>query len=89
MMHHVCMTDLPDHSGNVRADVAANVRAELARQRKPQKALREHLGISRVTMHRRITGQSPFDADELVGIAEFLDIPIGTLFQTQATEASA
>lgn len=65
-------------------DVAGNVRAELARQRRPQHALQERLGISRTSMHRRMTGQSQFDARELVIIAEFLGVEVGEIFRRAA-----
>lgn len=69
-------------------DVPAFVRAELARQRKSQQALQERLGHSRTTMHRSLSGQRPFDADELVQIADFLGVTVGDLFGERA-EASA
>jgi transcriptional regulator with XRE-family HTH domain len=69
------------------SDVAANVRAELARQRKPQRELQQHLGISRVTLYRRLSGESPFDVDELRRIAELLNVSVSDLLGD--TKASA
>lgn len=69
-------------------DVAGVVRAELARQRKQQKSLRELLGISRTSMHRRMTGEAQFDAQELVIIANYLGLSIADLFPA-ASAASA
>lgn len=70
-------------------DVAGNVRAGLARQRKPQTLLQQRLGISRGSLHRRLTGQQPFTADELVIVADFLGVSVGDLFVSHAAEASA
>ena len=75
-----------------RVDVAGTVRAELARQRKPQQSLQDRLKISRATMHRRITGQLPFTSDELVVVADFLGMSVAELFaarEVATTEASA
>lgn len=69
-------------------DIAGTVRAELARQRKTQQELQTLLGISRPSMYRRMTGDSHFDARELVIVADFLGITIGELFGTE-TKASA
>lgn len=70
-------------------DIAGTVRAELARQRKPQNGLQEKLKISRPTMHRRITGQSPFDANELVIVAEYLGMTVSELLGEQPTNTQA
>lgn len=59
--------------------VAANVRAEMARQRKTQSALATALGRSQMFLSRRLGGQTPFDLDELDRIAAILDIPIERL----------
>lgn len=69
-------------------DIAGTVRAELARQRKQQKELQAKLGISRTSMARRLSGESPFDANELVIVAEFLGLAVGDLF-TDSSKASA
>lgn len=73
-----------------RPDIAGAVRAELARQRKPQQGLRERLGISRATLTRRLSGQSPFDANELVVVADYLGVTVAELVgESRAIEASA
>lgn len=66
-------------------DIAGTVRAELARQRKPQNELQDRLGISRASMYRRMTGDAHFDARELVIIADYLGISVGDLFDGQAS----
>lgn len=66
-------------------DIAGTVRAELARQRKQQQALQSKLGISRSSMARRLSGEQPFDANELVIVAEFLGLAVGDLFDSKAS----
>lgn len=66
-------------------DIAATVRAELARQRKSQISLQQRLKISRTSMHRRMTGEYPFDARELAIIADFLGTTVGELFGEKAS----
>lgn len=70
-------------------DIAGTVRAELARQRKTQQELQNRLGISRAGMYRRMTGESHFDARELVIVADFLGITVGSLFDETAQKVSA
>lgn len=70
-------------------DIAGTVRAELARQRKPQNELQERLGISRASMYRRMTGDAHFDARELVIIADFLGLAVGELFSAPSAEAES
>lgn len=60
--------------------VAAEVRAELARRKVNQTQIAMLLGISQAGVSRRLLGQTPMDVNEIAAIAEFLDIPIGTLF---------
>lgn len=60
-------------------DIAGTVRAELARQRKSQQALQTRLNISRATMRRRLTGEQPFDANELIIVADFLGMAASEL----------
>lgn len=68
-------------------DIAGTVRAELARQRKQQQALQSKLNISRSSMARRLNGESPFDANELVLVAEFLGMQVGDLFTDSKASA--
>jgi len=56
--------------------VAAEVRAELARQRISQTQLAERLNISQAGISRRLSGETPFEINELVAIAEFLCVPV-------------
>lgn len=54
--------------------VAANLRAEIARQRISQTTLAEHLGLSQGGVSRRLLGQVPIDVDELDQFAEVLGV---------------
>lgn len=70
-----------------RAKVAAEIRAELARQGKSATQLATATGIGRDTMRRRLNGVYPFNSDELYSICHFLGISIVEL--TERTEAAA
>lgn len=56
--------------------VAAEVRAEMARQRMSQSRLAELLGVAQQTISRRIVGEVPFDVSELARVAELLNVPM-------------
>lgn len=60
----------------ITASVAAEVRAELARQRRPQRELAEAIGLSQQAASRRLCGEVPFDIAELAKVAELLGVPI-------------
>lgn len=66
---------------------AAEVRAELARQQISQSRLALALGMTEVSMSRRLRAQTPFDVNELVAIAEFLQVPVSRFLP--APQASA
>lgn len=64
----------PNRYGNLDQAVAAEVRAELARQ-KPAKSiaeLAETLGLHRSNISTRINGHTPFTVGELVRVAQYL-----------------
>lgn len=54
--------------------VAANIRAELARQRVSQAQVAERLGLSQAAVSRRLSGQTPFEIDEVAEVASLLDV---------------
>ena len=60
-------------------DVAANVRAELARRRITQTDVAERLGVSRQNVAQRLNGSVDFRVGELISIANMLEITIGDL----------
>ena len=59
--------------------VAANIRAELARQGISQTDLAASLRKSQPTVSRRLLGRVPFSVDELDIIADLLDVPMAQL----------
>lgn len=56
----------------------------MARRRRTQVQLAEHLGISHVTVGRRLSGESPFTVDELVAVAQFLEVDPASLLAGSA-----
>lgn len=67
------MTNLPAHG------VAEEVRALLARRRLSQSKLAAALGLSQAAVSRRLSGEVPFDVNELAATARYLDVPLGQL----------
>lgn len=68
------------NSLTVSGTVAANCRAEAARHGKSTLDVSAGTGIHRVTIGRRFSGQSAFTVDEVAAVAQYLEIPIATLF---------
>ena len=64
--------------------VAANIRAEMARQRLSQSAVAGAVGMSPAAMSQRLTGKTPIDVNELVRLAAVLDIPAESLLRESA-----
>lgn len=70
---------------NTASRVAAEVRAEMARQRLSQQSLADRLGWSQQRLSRRIMADGgkyplvPFDVEELAQVAEVLGVPITQL----------
>lgn len=60
-----------------REQIAAEVRAELARQNKPAGVfLTELLGIDQGSVSRRLNATRPFGAEEIAAIAKALGVPV-------------
>jgi transcriptional regulator with XRE-family HTH domain len=66
----------------VKDSVAAEVRANLARQRISARRAAICIGWTPMYLSRRLSGEVPFDVDDLGAIAELLDIPIATFFDS-------
>jgi transcriptional regulator with XRE-family HTH domain len=66
--------------------VAAAVRAELARINGNQQSLAAHLYMSQPAVSRRLSGAVSFSIDELVSVAEFLGVDV-KLFVPQGKPA--
>ncbi len=67
--------------------VAATIRAELARRRISQSALARELGMAQTAVSRRLTGQVPFDVNELHAIANHLGLPPAALLDQTVSAA--
>lgn len=63
--------------------VAAAVRAELARAGRNQQSLAAHLHLSQPAVSRRLSGGISFSIDELVSIAAYLGVEV-SLFVPQS-----
>jgi transcriptional regulator with XRE-family HTH domain len=68
--------------------VAAEVRAEMARQRMSQAGLAKLLGVAQQTVSRRLVGEVPFDVAELARIADLLGVPMTQFVRTTETAAT-
>lgn len=72
-----------------RSSVAAEVRAELARQAKTQQSLAQATGISVDTLRRRLAGLKPFYVEELGSVCRFLGITVDELLQRAEMEQAS
>jgi predicted transcriptional regulator len=64
---------------NLSRDVAAVIRAEMARERIPQTRLADALDLSNAAVSRRLSGQTAFELDELPVVAQLLGVDVNTL----------
>lgn len=64
-----------------RRRIAAEVRAELARQRMSVSEAARRLGWGQSVLQRRIVAERPFEAEELAAIASLLDVPVQVFFE--------
>jgi transcriptional regulator with XRE-family HTH domain len=71
------------------ADIAAEVRAEISRQRKPQREIAELLGISQQQVSERVLGDVEWRISELVRVAEWLSVPITKFVPPSAVVGAA
>lgn len=65
------------------SDVAANVRAEVARRRLRQSEIAEHLQLNQQQVSRRLNGQVAISAAELQQLAQLFDVPVAVLYGEQ------
>lgn len=68
-----------------REEIAANVRAEMARRQVTQRQIADTIGKSQAAVSSRMTGESHFRIHELQQIAAFLEVPIGKLIEPSAS----
>lgn len=68
-----------------REQIAANVRAEMARRRVHQGDIARVIGKSRPSASDRVRGATHFRIDELQKIAAFLEVPLEQLLSSTPT----
>lgn len=74
----------------MKTDVAANVRAEVARRMLGQRVLAEKLDLTQRAVSRRLRGEVAWSGDELAQLAQFLEIAVERFFDARPLdEASA
>ena len=66
--------------GSPREIVAAEIRALLGRYGRTQTDLATRLGMSQSQLSKRLRGAIPFDTDELVKVADYFGVTVGSLF---------
>lgn len=64
--------------------IISNIRAEMARRNHTQTSLASKLNRSQQFLSRRLSGQVPFDIEDLLSIATALDIELAELLDTAA-----
>jgi transcriptional regulator with XRE-family HTH domain len=64
---------------NVTRAVAAEVRAQMARQQVTGKSIARELSLSQQSISLRLTGKVPFDISELAQVARILGVRIASL----------
>lgn len=69
--------------------VGTEVRVLLLRQRRSQADLARALELSPAAIGRRLTGEVPFDVNELEAIADMLGVPLATFLPADPAKASA
>lgn len=82
--------DHTDAGDLVGVQVAAEVRAEMARQEISQQALADRLGWQQSRLSRRLTGGKtavPFTVAELGAVAAALGVPVAHFLPASTTEA--
>jgi transcriptional regulator with XRE-family HTH domain len=63
-----------------RDQIAAEVRAELARQKMSVSEAARRLGWTQSFLQRRVMGDRGFEASELAAVAGLLDVPVEVFF---------
>lgn len=71
---------LDQKDGQLRQQVAEEVRALMARRRISGVQLAKQIGRSQAYIWRRLSGETPFDVDDLQALAAVLDVSVTDLF---------
>jgi transcriptional regulator with XRE-family HTH domain len=69
--------------------VAANVRAEMARQQIRQSDVARALGIGQASVSRKLAGEVPFDVGQIVDLAVLFGVSTARLFEHSDEGVSA
>jgi transcriptional regulator with XRE-family HTH domain len=72
----------------IKQRVASEVRANMARQRISGSEMARRIGVSQPYLHRRISGEIPFDIDDLARVAEVLNVRIADLLPRDQREVT-
>lgn len=75
--------------GSLADHVAGEVRAELARQQRYGTWMAKQMGMTQSAWSRRVTGDLPFDIDELERVAAILNVPISQFLGWSRGQMSA
>jgi transcriptional regulator with XRE-family HTH domain len=62
-------------------DVARRVRGYAAETRTTQRAVSHALGLSAMSISRRFHGDTPFTAEELITVANLMNVPVAAFFE--------
>ncbi|MGW9021295.1 helix-turn-helix domain-containing protein [Leucobacter chromiiresistens] len=65
------------------ADVASLVRGAMAERGVRQSDVAQALGVSRMAVSRRLSGETSFSAEELIVLRDVLGVPVGRFFGEQ------
>lgn len=71
------------------AEVAAKVRGIAAEQRFRAADLADELHLSRMAIHRRMSGEVAFSVNELIALGQRFDVPVAAFFDEPAATARA
>lgn len=80
---------LVERAEDANQTVAANVRAELSRQRWTGRKAASALGLTQAYLARRLSGETPLDPADLVSLSVLLDVPITRFFAGTPTAPHA
>ncbi|MEI3845244.1 MULTISPECIES: hypothetical protein [unclassified Microbacterium] len=70
------------------ADVARRVRGLAAETKTKQAAIAAALHLSRMATWRRMSGETPFTAADLIAIAPVIGVPVAAFYSDAAIEAA-
>jgi transcriptional regulator with XRE-family HTH domain len=84
------MTEMPIRIAQTLTQrVAAEVRAEVARQAVTQERVAGILGVAQPNVSRRLNGKQPFDTDELDKLADAFGVPVDRFLSAPASIVGA